>query len=200
MSQDAQSRESTKKAPPRRKLPFWKKALVAASLLVMLIGAALQGYAHIRADNAPVAEDRTASSTHTNSNSAFPARGFLPNAPSSQSPDQPATSSTRSPDGLEAYAPAVFRLGFSFFVGFCIAYALRTFFKISIAAIGFILLILFGLQYAGILQVDWHAMERHYDSAAHWIGNQLGSFKQFITGQLPSAAMALSGLVVGFKR
>ena len=91
-------------------------------------------------------------------------------------------------------------MGFSFFVGFSIAYALKTFVKISIIAIGMMLLALFGLQYAGVITVDWSAMEGHYDSIVAWLGTQTDTFRTFVTGYLPSSAMAGLGLVAGFKK
>jgi uncharacterized membrane protein (Fun14 family) len=94
----------------------------------------------------------------------------------------------------------IFRLGFSFFVGFAIAYALRTFLKVSIVTIGILLLGLFGLQYAGVITVDWAAMEQHYDTVVAWLRTETETFRTFVTGYLPSSAMGVLGMVVGFRR
>jgi uncharacterized membrane protein (Fun14 family) len=103
-------------------------------------------------------------------------------------------------DGLRDWSPTIFRLGFSFFVGFAIGYAVRTFVKVSVLAIGAMLLLLFGLQYAGIIEVRWTVMEGHYDSIVAWLQGQTASFGDFITGYLPSTASAAFGLVVGFRK
>ena len=93
-----------------------------------------------------------------------------------------------------------FRLGFSFFAGFCIAYALRAFLKLTLLAIGLVLLLLLGLQYAGVIEVDFSAMGEHYDTAVGWLRTQVTSFHQFVTGYLPSSATAGLGLFAGFRR
>ena len=63
-----------------------------------------------------------------------------------------------------------------------------------------LLLALFGLQYAGVIDVDWSRMSEHWDAIAAWLGEQTASFRDFITGYLPSAASALAGMALGFKR
>ena len=105
-----------------------------------------------------------------------------------------------SSNALDDWSPVIFRLGFSFFVGFCIAYAVRTFLKISIIGIGILLLALFGLQYADVINVDWEKMGGHFDTFTGWLGAQTASFKDFVTGYLPSAASGTAGLVFGFKK
>jgi len=95
---------------------------------------------------------------------------------------------------------AVFRLGFGFFVGFCIGYAARMFMRLSFVAIGVVLLALFGLQYAGLISVDWTAMSEIFDRVAVWLRPNLAGFKNFITGTLPSAASGLGGLIIGLKK
>ncbi len=101
---------------------------------------------------------------------------------------------------LDDLSPAVFRLGFSFVVGFAIAYAARTFLRISLVAAGVFLLMLLGLEYAGIISVNWDTMQDHYQSLLASARESLGSFRTFITGRLPSAGAALAGLVVGFRK
>jgi len=101
---------------------------------------------------------------------------------------------------MGAISPAIFRLGLSFVIGFAVAYALRTFVKISLVAIAVSALGLFGLQYAGLIDVNWEAMGGHYDSVKDYVASQTSSFKDFMTGHLPSAGSAAAGLVVGFRK
>ncbi len=98
------------------------------------------------------------------------------------------------------WSPAVFALGFSFFVAFAVAYAIRTFVKMALIAAGFMALFLFGLQYSGMIEVKWAAMEKKYDQGSSWISEQTKSFTAFITGALPSAGAAAAGLVAGFRK
>ncbi len=103
-----------------------------------------------------------------------------------------------SPD--DPWSPAIFRMGFSFFVGFAMAFALRSFAKVTLFSAGIFFLLLFGLQYAGLVEVKWTAMADRYDSIQAWLKAQLGGFQAFVTGYLPSAGAGLAGLGLGFIR
>ncbi|MGA2496330.1 MAG: FUN14 domain-containing protein, partial [Tepidisphaeraceae bacterium] len=100
----------------------------------------------------------------------------------------------------DQWSPPIFRFGFSFFAGFCIAYALRTVLKVGLFVAGAVLIAVLALQYAGLMNVDWNSVAGNYDSVAAWLRGQCGSFKDFLTGHLPSAGSAMAGLVLGFLR
>ncbi len=104
------------------------------------------------------------------------------------------------PGPVNPWSTSVFRLGFSFVAGFAIAFAVRSFIKVTLIAVGMFLLFLFGLEYAGLVTVDWGAVSSHYDSFSGWLAAETSSFKDFITGRLPSAATAVAGLGIGFTR
>jgi uncharacterized membrane protein (Fun14 family) len=106
-----------------------------------------------------------------------------------------------SESSREALWPgALFRLGFSFFAGFCIGFAARTFLRISLVAIGLVLIVVMGLQYAGLLSVEWDAMARVFDNFVDWLRGNIAGFRGFITGALPYAASALGGLWMGWRK
>ncbi|MHC5024720.1 MAG: FUN14 domain-containing protein [Planctomycetota bacterium] len=173
-------------APVRRMAP-WKKALLVGSIACMGIGIVLQ---LVVALSGPPDSGQVAGS----SVDPLVTSGFATEGPDGTEPV------TTDEEGLGAWSPAIFRFGFSFFVGFCISYALRTFLRMTIIVIGVILLVLFGLQYAGVIDVNWEAMGGHYDSIVAWLGEQTSGFGEFIRGYLPSAAMGTFGAVVGFRR
>ncbi|MEO1007105.1 MAG: FUN14 domain-containing protein [Planctomycetota bacterium] len=100
----------------------------------------------------------------------------------------------------DPWSPAIFRMGFSFFVGFAVAYAVRAFVKVSLIGLGMVFLLLFGLQYAGFVEVKWDVIGDRYDSTQAWLGGQISGFTAFATGYLPSAGAAVGGLAFGFKR
>jgi len=178
--------------PARTRMPGYKKILLAISLVLAGAGLVMSAMASGRSG--------TGSAAPNQSPAVAPARGFLP----TNQNDQPAwdeTDPTQTQDAAPSqWYPQMFRLGFSFFVGFCIAYALRVFFKVTAFAAGAVLLLLFGLQYAGIITVDWSAMGGHYDTLVRWLGTQVGSMRAFITGYLPSTATASAGLIMGFRK
>lgn len=100
----------------------------------------------------------------------------------------------------DPWSPAIFRMGFGFFVGFAMAYAMRAFVKVTMVSAGVFFLLLFGLQYAGLIEVKWAAMADRYDTMQDWLLAQVGGFRAFITGYLPSTGAALAGLGLGFIR
>ena len=91
-------------------------------------------------------------------------------------------------------------MGFSFFAGFVIGYATRTFLKFVFFISGTVLILLFALQYADLIHVKWEAFENIYNGLIAWISPHLGGLKGFITANLSSAAMASLGLFWGFRR
>ena len=176
-------------------LARWQITLLTIAGVVMLIGAGLWAYSAMTADEAPVASNEQVSDFDRSLS-----QGIAPSDNGgTEDPDQNQPDADK-PFALENYSPALFRLGFSFFVGFAIAYALRSFLKITIIAIGLMLLGLFGLQYAGVVTVDWAVMEQYYNTSMEWLKEQTAGFSAFIQGYLPSAASAAGGFVIGFRR
>lgn len=135
----------------------------------------------------------------------FPVPGLPGGQPESvpesgQGGGQPAAVEPEPAPVADPWSPAIFRMGFGFFVGFAMAYALRSFVKVTIVSAGVFFLLLFGLQYAGLVEVKWAAMADRYDSLQEWLLAQVGGFQAFVTGYLPSAGAALAGLGLGFMR
>lgn len=178
--------------PARARVPGYKKILLAISLALAGAGLGMHVVAAGRSEAGPAEPNQ--------SRPFAPVKGFLP----TNHDDQLAggwTDPAQTQDAATSqWYPQMFRLGFSFFVGFCIAYALRVFFKLAAFGAGMVLLLLFGLQYAGIISVDWSAMGGHYDTLIRWLGAQVGSMRAFITGYLPSTATASAGLIMGFRQ
>ena len=207
MSEESPDRPAKAKSRKIEPIARWKKVLLGVSVALMVAGAALRGYAYVRPGE-PAAPTPSAAQASSQAQPVAPgARSFLPGAPRTGTPagtsDQPLAeqpAAERQPTELEVWSPVMMRLGFSFFAAFCIAYALRIFFKVSVLVLGMAMLLLMGLQYSGLVQVDWSAMDGRYQSAARWLTDQFGSFRQFVTGQLPSASAAAAGLFAGLKR
>ncbi len=181
----------TERAGPWRRLrrmARWKQALVVLSVALMGLGVALP-FALPGADAPPQAPG-----------GGLPAgaHGLAPTTDFPAAPDGDAEAFEESA-GSEL-SPAIFRLGFSFFVGFAIAFAVRSFLRIALVVIGLYLLLTFGLEYAGLLEVRWGAVAEGYESFAAWLRAETESLRAFITGRVPAAAAALAGLGIGFTR
>ncbi len=184
MSESNQNQEPAAATPGR--LAGWQKTLGVLSLVVTILGVALWSYAALRPEAAP---DPAAGG-----DSAL-ALGLDPGNPGAAGPPAAETG-----NALDDWSPAIFRLGFSFFAAFCVAYAFRSFLRIAIVSIGLLLLALFGLQYAGLIDVNWSTWSGHYDSVAEWLRAQTAGFTEFIRGVLPSVGMATLGFIAGFRR
>lgn len=206
--------------PHHRRPGPWAMALLALSGLVMIAGVGLgvsgalddrEAVEAIQREQAAATEGRTAPG-------ADMATGFVgqggdvtwpfpvPGLPGS-TPEPTAAPDGEEPGEAEAapaiedpWSPAIFRMGFSFFVGFAMAYALRTFAKVTVVAAGVFFLLLFGMQYAGLVEVKWTAMADRYDGIQAWLAAQVAGFRAFVTGYLPSAGAAVAGLGLGFVR
>ena len=115
------------------------------------------------------------------------------------SPDgEPITPAAES--GIHSWSPLFMKGGLSFLIGFSIGYALRTFLKLSMLVTGVVALAVFGLSYAGLVEVDWDTISGIFDKGVAKVREEAGQFKTFITGSLPSASIAAAGLVLGFRR
>ncbi len=177
-------------------LPVWKKSLVTISVVLMLVGALLNGYRYVREPSI----GRGSSTSQTVADQGLlSARQLQPSSTFSDSGKGKDDLSPHQSGGLAVWSPAVFRVGFGFFAGFCVGYATKIFLRIVVVSTGIVLLVLLGLQYGGLIDVNWTVMGSHYDAFTEWLGRQTTTFQMFVTGHIPSSAMAILGLVVGFK-
>lgn len=167
-----------------RQMAVWKQALVALSIVLMGAGVAL-----------PFMLPASAPAQTTGGDLPPGAQGFAPT-----DADAEGSAAVVGDDATGEISPAIFRLGFSFFVGFAIAFAVRSFVRISLLVVGMYLLLTFGLEYAGLLEVRWGAVAEQYDSLAAWLRAETASFKSFVTGRVPAAGAGLAGLGIGFTR
>jgi uncharacterized membrane protein (Fun14 family) len=101
---------------------------------------------------------------------------------------------------FDDWSGPMMQLGFSFVAGFSIGYALAFFLKATALVAGVLLLMLFGLQYVGVVEVNWPGIQGFYDSFVAWVQPHAGSFQDFIASNLPSSGMAALGIFTGFKK
>lgn len=101
---------------------------------------------------------------------------------------------------LDDWSGPMMQLGFSFVAGFSMGYALAFFVKATALAVGLLLFMLFGLQYAGLADVSWFGIQGYYDWFLAWIQPHAGGFQEFIANNLPASGMAALGVILGFKK
>lgn len=175
-------------------MPVWVKALVGVSVLFMVVGVALPLVM-------PASEPEPAATEETERSGAGGlAQGFVATTPDNGDVSANGVAEDDAPDGLAAWSPAIFRMGFSFFVGFAVAFALRSFLKLAIVALGFFFLALFGLQYAGLIEVHWALMEERYHTLTDGLDEKVKAGSSAMFAYLPSAAAASGGFILGFVR
>ena len=210
MSQAAEDREET--ASPEEVqtettvphwLPRWKIVLVSLALLMGVAGMVL----HPQSPS-DVQETRTVG--NLSASGADP----LSDPPAFQSDPVPAfdpafdvmeetTEEPLPPDWerrLEDWSPLLTKLGFSFVVGFSIGYVLLIFLRTTAFLAGLVLLALFGLQYLGVLYLNWQNIETSYQSVLSWVLPRAENFRDFITHNLSSSGMAAMGILTGLTR
>ena len=181
---DPKQANKEQQAPESGGLPLWKKTLLALAALSLLVGFGLRF----------AGSSKSGTGTEAGRMSAQSSDG------QSLVGGQSASSGAAESSGLEGFAPFFVKGGFSFFIGFCLGMALRSFFKISAIVIGLFALGMFALSYAGVLEIDWTRIESWYDSLAGRVRDEAGGFKDFVTGSLPAAGLATVGLITGFKK
>ena len=206
--EDDEDREHEATAGPRGKtglgpLPRWQKVLLGMAGLFVLVGLGLQGFALTRGEGSPaggeagVAErqaiDSPDSALVTQSQQGD-GPGVVVVAPGDDAGEADGAGSA------EDWSPFFFKGGFGFFAGFCIGYALRVFFRVSTVAVGFLLLTLVGLAYAGIIDIRWDVMGDYYDRLIDVVKDESGHFQTFVAGTVPATAFSAVGLFTGFKR
>ena len=191
----AKGKQPAQKGDPRRReLPRWKKVLLTCFAFLLLAGIALRVYGYSKHDGGK--ESVTTDQRNLTGPDGAGGAGFVETgrAPGAEGEGKAAGS------GAESWSPVLMKGSMSFLVGFAVGYALRTFFKVSAVVLGLVCLAIFGLSYAGLLQIDWATIEGHFDRIVGKFQEQASGFKEFISGSLPSAGLGTAGLLTGFKR
>ncbi len=113
----------------------------------------------------------------------------------------PKTTETETASAEDAeVSPAMLRGGFGFFAGFSIGMALRAFFRLTSIIAGVTLLLLFGLQYIGWIDVRWDVVQDQFNAWTEGFSREFGNFKTFIAGSLPTVGLSGLGLFTGFRK
>lgn len=180
-----------------------KLGLVFAAV-VSLSGAGMWGVAATTAPDRTVSAEK-APPTDDRGDPAFRPEGFTDDATAGTPRDESENGDAgddaeQDKTALELYSPTVFRLGFAFFVGFAIAFALRAAFKVVLIVVGTLLLLLVGLQMAGLITVNWEAMQGVYDTSMAWLATQTQSLTAFLRGYIPSGGTAVAGFGIGMLK
>lgn len=167
-----------------RAMPRWKMISLCAATAMLGLGAVLMVVAP---DAAPAPGSGSGAGT-----------GLQATLVQGQ-PQTPGTGTTTAA-AAEPAAKGVFRLGFSFIAGFCLGSFVRATLKIASIAFGFWLAMTLVLSYYGLVNVDWNAIDSVWNRFCTNVESEWGNFQTFMTGSLPAAGLAATGLAIGLKR
>lgn len=160
-------------------LAAWQKVALGVALISTLAGLALGGFGS-------EAAEVSAASPQANS---FAAAAGDTSAPPEAS------------QGPGVWAPLLAKGGLSFFLAFCVGYALRAALKILLLAVGLASLSILGLQYAELVgEIQWERLGEFWRVGVAAARDQVDGLQAFITASLPSAASGTLGMFTGFRR
>jgi uncharacterized membrane protein (Fun14 family) len=161
-----------------RRLSPGQTVMLAIAMVIALIGAGLMVYTWTVPASAAAASDATPYASDLGDP--------LPAAP--------------EPSALQIFAPAIFKFGCSFVIGFAAGYVFKTFVRIALTLVGLAVVAGVAMHVAGMLEINWDAMGHYADLASKFALAQTGSLKVIAAGAIPPAASALVGLLSGFRR
>lgn len=179
-----------------------QKLCLALAAAVSVSGAGLWGVSATTGGDRAETAATDASGDADSGGSGFSPQGFTDSSTSGEDNVERTGADTddaeKSP--LELYSPTIFRLGFGFFLGFAVAFALRAAFKVVLLVVGGVFLLLIGLQMAGLVSVNWEAFEGMYNSSTKWLAGQTESFTAFLRGYIPTGGSAVAGFGIGMLK
>lgn len=184
-----------------RALPRWKLALLGMAAILVVAGLSLRVFAWASGGfrGTGAAGDEVRAHTLAGNSSS----SFLPSGETVKLPRVGGEVEVRAQVGEssgEDWSPVLVRGGMSFIVGFCVGYALRAFARLSAVFAGLFFLALFGLAYAGVVEVHWNVLQEWFERATESLSKETAGFRTFISGSLPAAGAAAAGLVTGVKK
>ncbi len=177
----------------REPLPRWKKVWLGVAGAMVVVGLLL---GLLTGGDEPTAQ--TAAQPQAAPTQQVPgvATALVEPGPGQQAPQQPATAEGAG----SKLSPGLTIMGFSFFVGFAMGYALRAFFRIAMVVVGLVFLVLVGFSYVELVTVNWDVMEQMFNNFAERMSTDFDDFATILTGRLPQAGLGAAGLFVGFRK
>ena len=178
----------------------WKKGLVAAAVLLVILGIGVEAASDpappssesltVAANGAGTSGDANAIAGETTASGGASIQVTLDGDVSEKS----------APGASDPRAAAMLRGGLGMFLGFSIGMALRLFMKIVSIFVGLNMLVLLFFAYLGWIEIRWDTMqEQGGDWFNSWL-DELRSFRTFIQGHIPSTALTALGGYAGWRR
>jgi len=188
--------------------PAWQKVLLVVSIVMMVSGVGLGVYASLGPEPEPTAAATNGGVPRGNGGAIDPdlVAGLGPGEPGVGDAAGDGTVPAEGEDGAAPktgaalWSPAIFRLGFGFFAGFAVAAATRLLVKTIVIGAGIFLILLFGLEQAELVTVNWNIVSTKGDAVLDTLGAQFSSLASFFAGYLPTIGAGTAGAVMGFRK
>jgi uncharacterized membrane protein (Fun14 family) len=171
----------------------WVAWLVAAAAAVTIVGVGLH-MGQVSPDSG-TGDGATYEPGTEGEDSA--ARGILPRQDPSGQAQEPDEQPSRE---ANPYWPALARVGLGFLLGFCVAYTLKTFLKLTLLLSSLAILLLVGLGQTGAVDLDFAALEPWLEKGWEIARQQFDSIRAFITGLIPTSGSAIAGVILGILK
>ncbi len=194
-------------------MPRWKKVLLTTAIFLVAAGLGLKAFAlagggrgrAAPSSSAPAADTGTSGISRSLApegaeSSFFPGGEAIRIPRSGPGEAEPIAGRPAARSTFEDWSPVLVRGGLSFLVGFCVGYAVRTFLRLSAVFAGLIFLSMFGLSYAGVLEIHWDVLQAWFDRSVASLKDMTSNFQAFMSGSLPVAGAATAGLFTGIKK
>jgi len=182
----------------RHPLTLTKSIALGAAMLMMILGVGIT----LTTDPAPAASAEGPSEL-SRPESGLLGQGFAQTRPSTTDDASDPVSTSRSTDGsleMRDLSPFMVKGGFGLFIGFAIGFAIRAFLRLAIVIVGFYLLVLGMMAYAGLIEIHWNLMDTQFTNLLSFLAGQFESIQTFLTGAIPASGLTALGFVVGLRR
>jgi len=160
-------------------LPRWKRLLILAALLFVVVPIAVSMY---RGRGDAGRTDPSLAPTG--------ARALLGG-------DAPVATSA---EAAGPWGTTAFRLGISFLAGFVVAYVMRAVLRLAISTALIALVVVVALQYLGVTLISFSNLGAYLGQVPDWLALHVDDVKQAMRTHLPSSVAALAGWLVGLTR
>jgi uncharacterized membrane protein (Fun14 family) len=111
-----------------------------------------------------------------------------------------ATSYEEVPNERFELGPALFRLGFAFVLGVVVGLVLRAMLKLFLLLVAALILTAVGLQWAGVLDMEWTSGLAYVNRLAPWLRQEVSNTHDLLLGAIPALLSGALGLLTGFNR
>jgi len=174
-------------------MPWWHKMVLTIAGMIGAVGVGGKITGAV-SDDAPPQTAQTAPAPSS------PRSGFASDR-GAQGDEQAASTPDPSFKGLLIRnAPWMTRVGVGFVAAFILGWLFRAFIKLMMTMTLVVVLLLAGLSYFRVIDIDFSKAEQQYRDASAWVTDQAAKVKDAIAAHIPASMASTLGMFLGFRR